>query len=902
MSTARINSGFEGDLARVLLESLRDCAGFAMDVQGRVLSWSAPAEHLLGYREDEVIGQAAARFYTPDDFAAGVPAQELHQARHEGRVEADRWYLRKDGSRFWGTGVTTALRGADGALHGFAKVIREHNHGKRIDDARTDAIEDVPERRRAEPGRQQIETPFTSLHRALFESIDEGVVLLERMPLRPDGLRDYRYITMNPAMQALFGIPDLSGQSMRDHFPDESEHWYDDYDRVLESGRPIRFQRECVPRGRVLDTYLARIEDDTGNRLLAVMRDVSARKRSDDALRRSEEQFRALVQASSDVVYRMTPDWTEMRHVMGRDFIADSDAPSPTWLERYIHPDDQPQVRAAIDEAVRTKSMFELVHRVLRPDGSLGWTFSRALPVLDGSGAIVEWLGTARDITDRKQAEEALRESEEQYRQLVQSANSAIIRWRRDGTISFFNEYAERFFGWPAREAIGRHVGILIPEADGNGANLTTLVEDVVRHPERYVSNIHENVRRDGRRVWMMWANRAIRNASGEVTELLAIGNDITEQKRAEEALQEANRRKDAFLATLAHELRNPLAPIRAGLDMLRMRPGDAAVSEELLRIMHRQLSHLARLVDDLLDVSRISRGKVRLRRERFDLAEIIDAALDMNSSGLGRRDRRLALSVPSAPLPVEGDRVRLVQVVSNLLNNAVRFTDAEGHIALSVVPSGDRAEIRVQDDGRGIPPDRLTDIFEMFFQVESGRGGALGIGLTLVQSLVALHGGTVHAESEGPGHGAAFVVSLPLSPGAPPPPKPRWEAPAETPAMTQRRVLVVDDNRDIADSLRLLLTMLKAEVRVAYDGAESIRICRDWEPTHVLMDLGMPGMDGFEAARRLRADHPDRAFRLIAVSGWGREEDRRQSRRAGFDQHLVKPVGIAELKALLSE
>jgi CheY-like chemotaxis protein/anti-sigma regulatory factor (Ser/Thr protein kinase) len=273
-----------------------------------------------------------------------------------------------------------------------------------------------------------------------------------------------------------------------------------------------------------------------------------------------------------------------------------------------------------------------------------------------------------------------------------------------------------------------------------------------------------------------------------------------------------------------------------------------------------------------------------------------------MNSSGLGRHDRRLAVSIPSAPLPVEGDRVRLVQVVSNLLNNAVRFTDAEGHIALSVVPSGDRAEIRVQDDGRGIPPDRLTDIFEMFFQVESGRGGALGIGLTLVQSLVALHGGTVHAESEGPGHGAAFVVSLPLSPGAPPPPKPRWEAPAETPAMTQRRVLVVDDNRDIADSLRLLLTMLKAEVRVAYDGAESIRICRDWEPTHVLMDLGMPGMDGFEAARRLRADHPDRAFRLIAVSGWGREEDRRQSRRAGFDQHLVKPVGIAELKALLSE
>ena len=315
---------------------------------------------------------------------------------------------------------------------------------------------------------------------------------------------------------------------------------------------------------------------------------------------------------------------------------------------------------------------------------------------------------------------------------------------------------------------------------------------------------------------------------------------------------------------------------------------------------MDRQVSHLVRLVDDLPDVARISRGKAQLRKERLELAEIIYTALDLSARSRSQRDRHVSVNLPSQPLPVEGDRVRLLQIVSNLLNNALKFTDEGGRIDIRVTPRGERVEIQVQDDGRGIPRERVDNIFEMFIQVEPGLDGGLGIGLSLVRGLVELHGGTVSAESQGFGCGATFTVSLPLCRSAPAQPA-ADEATGLDVLQTQCRVLAVDDNRDITEGLRLLLSILGAEVRVAHDGAEAIRICDDWLPTHVLMDIGMPGMDGYEAARRLRAKHPDSAFRLIAVTGWGQEEDRQRAWEAGFDEHLVKPVGVRDLKAALS-
>jgi signal transduction histidine kinase len=514
-----------------------------------------------------------------------------------------------------------------------------------------------------------------------------------------------------------------------------------------------------------------------------------------------------------------------------------------------------------------------------------------------------------KDITDRKVAEAAMhaasREAEKRQRYveaILQALPVGVIVTDAEGGVVLTNKRDEDIWGpRPVTRSVEDYEQYRAWWADSGRAVLPDewASARAVREGAAVLGQVLEIERFDGGHRYVHNSAVPIRDEQGKVTGCAVAIQDITGLRQAEEALQEANRRKDVFLATLAHELRNPLAPLRTGLDLLRVLCGDAAACEEPLRIMDRQLRHLVHLVDDLLDVSRISRGMITLRKERLDLAEIVDAALDMSESGLRRGERRLALDVPPEPLPVEGDRVRLVQVVSNLLNNAAKFTEAGGRITLRVLRRGDRAEIRLQDDGRGIPRDRLAEIFEMFSQSEPGRDAGLGIGLSIARSLVALHGGTIRAESDGPGLGAVFTVSLPLCNSLPAEPEPQ-EA-TDTDAIAKRRVLVVDDNRDIVESLRLLFTLLKAEVRVAYDGAEALRVCADWQPTHILMDLRMPGMDGYEAARRLRADYPDRAFRLIAMTGWGRDEDRQRAREAGFDQYLVKPVGVAELKNILA-
>jgi PAS domain S-box-containing protein len=514
-------------------------------------------------------------------------------------------------------------------------------------------------------------------------------------------------------------------------------------------------------------------------------------------------------------------------------------------------------------------------------------------PVMD-EGQVRQVVLVGRDVENRAQVER----QREQLFALVENSSDFIGMADADGRPFYVNPAGRRMVGISQAEVPQTSIPDYYP------ADQLDLVNDQILPRMRsagYWSG--ETFFRNfatGARIPVSDTHFVVRHPeTGELIGYATITRDISEQRRSLE-LSEASKRKDSFLATLAHELRNPLAPIRTGLELIQMLRGDAAACEEPIRIMDRQISHLVRLVDDLLDVSRISRGKIELHKERLDLAEVIHAGLEMSDSRLSRDDRRLSVSMPSEPLVVEGDRVRLVQVIANLLNNAAKFTDEGGHISLRVVPQGEKVEIQLEDDGQGIPRDRLDSIFEMFSQIEPGHASGLGIGLSLVQGLVAMHGGTVVADSEGPGHGATFTISLPLCRGAP------AQVSAESPSglsvlPPQLCVLVVDDNRDITESLHLLLTELGAEVRVAHDGAEAMRILDDWAPTHVLMDLGMPGMDGYEAARRLRVKYGDRAFRLIAMTGWGQEEDRQQTREAGFDEHLVKPIRLERLREVLS-
>ena len=378
---------------------------------------------------------------------------------------------------------------------------------------------------------------------------------------------------------------------------------------------------------------------------------------------------------------------------------------------------------------------------------------------------------------------------------------------------------------------------------------------------------------------------------------------DFLERKQAEEALREADRRKDEFLATLAHELRNPLAPIRNSLHILRLAGGEGRTAERVSEMMERQVNHMVRLVDDLMEVSRITSGKIELRKEQMELGDVVRSAIETSRPLIDAAHHQLALSLPTEPLTLEGDPVRLAQVLSNLLNNAAKYTAEWGQIRLAARRERSSVVVSVRDNGMGIPAEMLSKVFDLFTQVDrinSRTQGGLGIGLTLVRSLVEMHGGSVEARSGGPGQGSEFLVRLPLAM--------RRRNPFEqgqredgTAATASRRILVVDDNRDCADSLGMLLKFLGADVCIANDGPAALEALETYQPSVVFLDIGMPGMDGYEVARRARQLCENRDITLIALTGWGQEEDLRRSKEAGIDHHLVKPLSLGALQGLLA-
>jgi len=374
----------------------------------------------------------------------------------------------------------------------------------------------------------------------------------------------------------------------------------------------------------------------------------------------------------------------------------------------------------------------------------------------------------------------------------------------------------------------------------------------------------------------------------------------IIEREKVEEALRDADRRKDEFLATLAHELRNPLAPIRNSLHILRLSGGGDPASAKVCDMMERQVGHLVRLVDDLMEVSRITRGKIELRMQPVELAAVVRSAVEASRPLIEASGHELAISLPAGALIIQGDALRLSQVFSNLLNNAAKYMDERGHIWLGAKQQDGHVVVSIRDTGIGIPAEMLPHIFKMFTQVDrSARQaqGGLGIGLTLVRTLVEMHGGHVEAHSRGVNEGSEFVVRLPLGKAADLPAGNTSKA--HVALAPNQRVLVVDDNRDAADSLGLLLRLLGAEVRVVNDGPSALQALPAYRPTVVLLDIGMPGMNGYEVARQIRQQPEWRDVMLIALTGWGQEEDRRRTSQAGFDHHLLKPADISTLESL---
>jgi len=409
--------------------------------------------------------------------------------------------------------------------------------------------------------------------------------------------------------------------------------------------------------------------------------------------------------------------------------------------------------------------------------------------------------------------------------------------------------------------------------------------------------------RNNGEWIWVNVAVTPLRDARGRIQQLLVVVEDIHARKAAEEALREADRRKDEFLATLAHELRNPLAPIRNSLHILRLAGSGSGVAERLHETIERQVDQMVRLVDDLMEVSRITRGKVEIRRELIEVAAVVRSAVETSKPLIEEVGHQLAISLPAERLMLDADPVRISQVLANLLNNAAKYTPKGGQIWLTVRREGSTVALSVRDAGVGIATEMLSRVFDLFAQADrtyDRAQGGLGIGLTLVRSLVEMHGGSVEANSDGPGHGSEFIVRLPLAVG-------RLAVPEKQPtdslceSVAGRRVLVVDDSSDAADSLKMVLQLLGADVRSSNDGAAALEALETHRPAIVLLDIGMPGMDGYEVARRMRQLSIGQEAILIALTGWGQKEDRRRSKDAGFDHHLVKPVDFGALQALLA-
>ena len=465
-----------------------------------------------------------------------------------------------------------------------------------------------------------------------------------------------------------------------------------------------------------------------------------------------------------------------------------------------------------------------------------------------------------------------------------------------------WNKGAEHLFGYTAEEAIGKPVAMLIPP---DRQDEERLILARIRQGERVTH--YETLRqaKDGRLLDISLTISPIRDDAGTIIGASKVARDIRAQKEAERALQQADQRKDEFLALLAHELRNPLGPIRHAVKILRAKAPSPSELQWATSIIDRQAEHMSRLVDDLLDVSRITRGTIELRRERVDLAAVIKGAVEATGASIDKAGHRLTVSLPAEPLYVDSDQIRLIQVVGNLLDNASKYTDSGGRITISAERDGDAAVIRVRDNGIGIAPNQLPHIFDMFMQagyaLERSQGG-LGVGLALVERLIHLHGGTVTAFSEGEGTGSEFTIRLPVAarvqeraPRAAP-------APASLGESNQHcRVLVVDDNQDSADSLAMLLRLMGHEVRTAHDGLEAVAAAAAFQPNVAILDIGLPKLNGYEVAKRVRALPKGKEVVLVALTGWGQDQHRRQSRDAGFDHHLTKPVEIEVLQQLLA-
>jgi PAS domain S-box-containing protein len=642
-------------------------------------------------------------------------------------------------------------------------------------------------------------------------------------------------------------------------------------------------------------------------RIAGMAEDVTKRKETERAFQRSEDRYQALFESIDEgfciieVLYdddgrptdyrflEVNPAFerhTGILNAVGRRMREIAPEHEAHWFETYGRVASTGEPQRFQQQAAALNRFYDVyAFRIGTPD-------ERRVAVL------------FNDIAERLQAENALRQSEAKLNTVIERLPVGVGIVDGNGRTQLLNPAALRLHGFASLDDMLVHF-----EEYREHFELRYLDRRVMRSDEwplaralrgEFVRDYEVRLRTPGgeERVIAYSSEPAPDGEGGQIVFLM---HDVTERRRAEEALRDADRRKDEFLATLAHELRNPLAPIRNAIHLLKLEAKSEEPHAEVLNIMDRQVNQMVRLIDDLLDVSRITRGKIQLRVERVQLSDVVASALEAVQPMIDDFRHQLTVVMPDASIYLSGDATRLAQIFSNLLGNAAKYTQRGGHIWLAAEHRGSEVAVSVRDTGIGIDAEQLPQIFEMFSQaapaIERAQGG-LGIGLSLVRGLVELHGGAIEARSGGRGMGSEFIVRLPVT-DAPEEQQVGPINPVELP-LHARRVLVVDDNHDSANSLAMLLRIKGHEIRTAHDGVEAIQAAATFRPHLVLLDIGMPKMNGYDAAREMRKHPWGAAMKLVAMTGWGQDDDKRKAAEAGFDVHLTKPINPTAVDELL--
>ncbi len=848
-----------------------------------IQTWNKGAERLFGWSAEEAIGQHVNMLMPPSRLAE---MRDIFERLNRGEAVPH---------------FDTARQRKDGSVVDVSLTISPVKQGDQVI-TNSAIIQDITDRKLAQAALAASEERW----RALLAAIP-GMVFTTDADGQNDFVNDYFYDFTGLALGS--GLGDGWIQAVH---PDERERVHAQWLHSVQTGAPYEPELRLRRRDGMYRWFRVcgvALRDEHGRviRWAGSSFDIEDIKQIQLALRASEERLQFALAAGGIGAWDRELStgkctWDDRVYEMSGFEVGV--AVDVAAFEAHVHPEDLPDLKKAIDQTIRTGAEYRHEYRFLRPDGRTVWIHARGGLRRDANGTATHLIGINFDITERILAEQNLHESEERFRLLAESIDQVFWFAELDPErVIYVSPAFAQLWGIPV-DRLYENARLWIEGIHPEDRSSVQQAFDswLTGRAERYDVE-YRILGQDGKVRWINDRGIVIGYREGRPYKLSGIATDITERKQVEEERRGADRRKDEFIAILAHELRNPLAPIRNVVNLLqRQGPLDPSI-RRARDVISRQIDHLTRLIDDLLDVSRITSDKLELRKERVALAEVVNLAVESSHPLIDQHHHKLSLLLPGEPIYLHADKLRLAQVLMNLLTNAAKYTPEGGRITLSAEHNGEEVSVRVTDNGVGIAPDQLSQIFDMFYQANRSYEqlhGGLGIGLTLTRRLVEMHGGQVEAHSAGINQGSEFVVRLPFLRRG----QLRFQeeaASAETTSVTGHRILVVDDYGENAETLAELLRMEGNEVEIAHDGLKAVEIAAKFYPAVVLLDIGMPKLNGYEAARKIREQPWGKNMVLIAITGWGGENDRNRSREAGFNAHLLKPVNYPELAKLIN-